>query len=197
MKNLRILVDMDEITVDLLTEWIRIYNLEWDDDITREALKDWDFHKFVKPECGKKVYQILQRPGLFDYLPAHKGAVEHITKLVNDGHDVRFATASPSPDAARGKIEWVKRHFKHLDFGISRVLQLHDKAWLNADVLIDDKPQTIKEWASKPNCTIMSIEHPHNRMVSSVPDVYAVGYQDMERAWKTVYSAICELALEK
>jgi 5'(3')-deoxyribonucleotidase len=188
---------MDEITVDLMTEWLRIYNLEWKDNLARDAVKDWDFHKFVKPECGKKVYEILKRPGLFDHLQPHEGAVEAITDLVNHGHDVRFATAPPSSDAARGKIEWVKRTFAHLRFGIDHVLQLHDKAWLNADILIDDKPATIKEWAKKPGCVIMAIAHPHNRDCEGIAHVYAESYKDTKRAWKIIVEAIHKLEKER
>ncbi len=190
---MRVLIDMDEITVDLINEWLRAYNQEWSDNVKRADITDWDFHKFVKPACGKKVYDILKRPGFFDYLPPHAGAVDAITELVEHGHDVRFATAPPSSDAARGKIEWVMREFKHLDFGISHVLQLHDKSWLNADVLIDDKPQTIKEWANKPGCTIMTIAHPHNKDCKDIADVYAQSYKDTKKAWKTIVNAINNL----
>jgi len=199
MKTLRILVDMDEITVNLMSDWLRIYNQEWNDNLTHDKILDWDVHQFVKPECGKKIYQILKRPGLFDYLPPMPGAVDSITELVKAGHDVRFATAPPSSDAARGKIEWVLRNFGHLDFKIDHVMQLHDKAWINADVLVDDKPDTIKKWhmldrgfGNDP--VVMAIAHPWNTNCSDIADVYAKSYKEPEKAWKTIVSAIHKLS---
>ena len=205
---MRILVDMDEIVVNLLDEWIRIYNREWDDNLMVDDIDAWDTHKFVKPACGKQIYQILKRPGLFDYLPPHAGAIDAITTLVAAGHDVRFATAPPSADSCRGKIEWVKRHFAHPDFGMSQVLMLHDKNWLapSVDVLVDDKPKTIVEWreyadradnAGYHSPRIMTIAHPYNKPVLDKAHVVGYDANDTQRAWETIVEAINKLAEER
>ncbi len=180
---MRILVDMDGIAVNLLDPWLNAYNLESGDCLQRHAVDKWDIHGFVDPDYGKRIYDILRRPGFFDYLPAMGGAVEGITQLYDDGHDVRFCTAPPCPDAARGKIEWVMRHFKHLGWGMEHVLQMHDKHWLNADILIDDKPQTINEWAAKTDAKIMSILHPYNKHVAHKCYVMASDAMNPEVAW--------------
>lgn len=204
MRKLKILVDMDEIAVNLIDEWLRIYNREWHDDLTREQVRGWDVHSYTRPDCGIQIYQILQRPGLYDYLPPNPGAIETVSEWVQRGHDVRFATAAPSADSCRGKVEWVKRNFKHLDFGISRVLFLHDKRWLapSVDVLIDDKPQTIQEWreyADEAQNTqehipkIFTIAHPHNIRGREHADGVAFDYKDMESAWMTLDGFIREL----
>jgi len=201
MKKLKILVDMDEITVNLIDEWLRTYNQEWDDNLTREKVKGWDVHNYVKPECGKNIYRILQRPGLFDYLPANPGAVDSITFLNEAGHDIRFATAAPSADSCRGKVEWVRRHFKHLDFGISRLLFLHEKTWLApaVDVLIDDKPQTIKDWRLYSDQlshgpSIFTIAHPHNEVGREYAHYVAHDYRNMKTAWSGLVNQIQHLS---
>ena len=202
---MRILVDMDEIAVDLLTSWLRIYNEEYDDNLSRHLIFDWDVHKFVKPECGKKIYEILQRPGLFDHLPPQVGAIEAVTELIERGHDVRFCTSSPSPDASRGKVEWVKNHFSHVDFGISNIIQMADKVWLapSVDVLVDDKPQTILEWreyaddAGELGPLVMTIRHPHNDHVVHRAHVVGEDYQEPWKAWQQILKAIHTLAEER
>jgi 5'(3')-deoxyribonucleotidase len=196
---------MDEIAVDLLTEWVRQYNLTHDDTLDRAAITDWDVHKFCKPESGKEVYKILRRPGLFDHLPPQRGAVEAITELVESGHDVRFATSTPSADAARGKVEWVTRMFKHLNFGISNIIQMADKVWLapSVDVLVDDKPQTIMEWRKysdeqgRTGPRIMTIRHPHNDHVAHLAHVVGEDYTNTEKAWLTILGALHHLAEER
>ena len=198
---MRILIDMDGVTVALLEEWIRRYNQIWNDNLKVSDIKSWSVHEWVKPECGKRVYEILKHRGLFDNLRPHDGAIETITEIVHRGHDVRFCTAPPSADAALGKVEWVTREFAHLDFNASHVMQLHDKAWINADALIDDKPETIIKWKSwsktpHPNFTapvIMAIAHPYNRDCAEVADVYAESSEDMAAAWATILSAVKRL----
>lgn len=189
---MRILVDMDGICVNLYDDWFGTYNREWKDNLKIEDVKGWNVHEYVRPECGKKIYQILNRPGFFDYLPALPGAVRSITELVERGHDVRFATASPSADGARGKVEWVRREFAHLNFGVRHVLQLHDKEWLKADMLIDDKGETIQEWG-KAGRTVMAIEWPYNRWACEHATVYAKDYKNTEAAWQTIMKAIRKL----
>lgn len=189
---MRILVDMDGICVNLYDSWFEAYNRDWHDNLTIDRVQGWNVHEYVQLECGTKIYDILHRPGFFDYLPALPGAVNSITELVGRGHDVRFATASPSADAARGKIEWVRREFKHLNFGVKHVLQLHDKQWLKADMLIDDKPETIEEWG-RAGRTVMAIRWPYNEWAKEFATVYAQDYKDTEAAWQTIMKAIRKL----
>lgn len=202
---MRILIDMDGVTVALLEEWIRRYNVLWDDNLPISAIKSWSVHEWVKPECGKRVYEILYHRGLFDNLRPHDGAIEAITQLHEDGHDIRFATATPTADAAKGKMNWIAREFKHLGFGTSHVMQLHDKTWINADILIDDKAETIKKWKAwsetpHPKFTtpvIMAVAHPYNRDCEDVADVYAESSTDMQAAWSTILSAVRKLESER
>ena len=206
---MRILIDMDEITVNLTDEWLRIYNQEWDDDLTREKITSWAMHEHVVPECGRDVYKILQRPGLFDHLPPMDGAIEAITEMVACGHIVKFATSPPSADAARGKIEWVTRHFKHLKFGKSDMMQLEDKEWLapSVDVMIDDKPAMIQKWRDYADLVdsignvdsprIMTIAHHYNQDMKKVAHVFAESVDDTEAAWGEIITAIHDLDDER
>lgn len=201
MRKLRILLDMDGIVVNLLDDWLYHYNREYDDNVTREDITSWDVHKYVKPECGKNIYRILARPGLFDHLPAIDGAIDAVTELADMGHDIRFATAPPSPDSCRGKVEWIRRNFSHLDYGMSRVFFLHDKHWLapSVDVLVDDKPQTILEWSEyanngEPSPRILTIVHPYNREEAEQAHFAALDYQNGDAAWASIVAYVKEMA---
>ncbi len=194
---MKILIDMDGIIVDLMTPWLEVYNREWGDSLQRWQVTDWALHRFVKPECGLKVYDFIKRLGFYDHLPAHLGAIEAVTKLHESGHDIKFATASPCADAARGKIVWIEREFEHLGFGIRDVISIYDKVWLEADVLIDDKTETIKAWSQKattqtsyPRPRIMAISHPHNQDAREWADVFAENIFDTEAAWAEIVEAI-------
>lgn len=202
---MRILVDLDEITADLIGEWVRLYNEEWNDCLTREQITDWEIHKFVKPECGKKIYQILHRPGLFESLPPHKGAIKGIGELLGHGHTVKFATSSPTAESCRGKVHWVDRYFADLGLTIHDVIMVYEKVWLapSVDVLIDDKPSTIVEWREYSDkmraeyChapEILSIAHPYNEHVGDKAHLYAQSYKDTEGAWEQIVDHILTMS---
>lgn len=192
MKKLRILCDMDGVVVNLLEPWLQTYRRETGEYVYRGAIKDWKVGNYVKD--SERLYQILHRPGFFDYLPPLPGAILGVKELLYAGHDVRFATAPPSADAARGKIEWVKRVF---DLDQRHVVMTHDKHWLHADVIIDDRPETIKEWSQKiSDSLVIAMAHPYNRTVASYADFYAESIWNTEEAWSKINEAISRFSKE-
>lgn len=181
---MRILIDMDDIVVDLQTEWYRVYNEESGDDLTPEKVVDWDTSKFIKDE-PEFLYSIFSRPGFFDGLQPLPGAIEGVTALAALGHEIRFCSASPSPDASRAKMEWVDRHFARLGWrGHKMVILCHEKDWIEADVLIDDKPATLIAWGERWDGREITIEYPYNRGLDYVE--YAGSYLDTEIAWSRI-----------
>lgn len=178
---MKILVDMDGIAVDLLPVWLREYNASYGDNLRVDQITQWETHKFVKPECGKHVYTILNRPGFFDYLPPIPGAVEAI-KTLAQVHDVRFATHPPGADAARGKIEWIKRHF---GWNQDHVFLCKDKSWIGADWLIDDCPYTIEKWANAGR-NIATIYHPYNASAVDKATFVAEPLPSYAQAWEAL-----------
>jgi len=186
---MKILVDMDSIVVDTLSAWLNVYNRDWRDDLTMSQVYCWDMHKIVKPECGFKIYDILSTPGFFANLAPIKGAIEAITELQEQGNTIKFATAHPNKSSIPEKIDWIEKYFKHLKYTYKDVIFIHDKYLLDADVLIDDKPSTIKEWKNK-GSNIMTIAYPYNRDCSDIANIYAEGYKDTEKAWETIVQEI-------
>lgn len=143
---MQILIDLDDTVVALMPAWVAAYNTSFSDRLGHKDVDSWNVWKLAK-KCSKaEFYSILARPGFFDHLRPEESAIMAVGLLHEMGHDVRFATATPNADAARGKVEWVTREFKHLGFGIDRVIQIHDKARLSGDLLIDDKVDNIKAW---------------------------------------------------
>lgn len=194
MKKLKILLDMDETVVDLIGDWLAAYNRQWSDNLTKDKVTGWDFHTYCKAECGKQVYDILQRPGFFDYLPPMPGAVGAVRTLHAQGHELLFATSTPSADAARGKVEWIKRTFGDLGYGISKIIQIADKSLIDADMLVDDKPETILQWA-KAGRQIVAIVHPHNVIEATEHASYAAhSWQNPVAAWRDIVSHIRKVA---
>jgi 5'(3')-deoxyribonucleotidase len=178
---MRILVDMDDIVVDLQTAWYAAFNAESGDDLSPEKVVDWDTGKFITRSSTAHLYGFFSRDGFFDALEPLPGAIEGVTALAEQGHEIRFCSASPSPDASRAKMEWVSRHFAHLGWkGHKMVILTHEKHWIDADVLIDDKPETLHAWTER----AITIEYPYNRGIPFVE--YAGTYRDTVRAWERI-----------
>ena len=63
MKAPKILAfDIDGVLADLHTAWLDEYNKDFDDNLTISYITQWEMDKFVKPECGKKIFNYLKRP---------------------------------------------------------------------------------------------------------------------------------------
>lgn len=195
---MRVLIDMDGIVVNLLEVWLATYNREWDDTLTVDSIRTWDTHDFVKEECGRRIYEILERPGLFEGLPPMRGAIEGVREMASlPGVEVKLATAAASPDAAREKIRWVRRWFYRLGWDRRDVFIGHAKHWLEADVLIDDSPNNLARWLKhRPDAEAMTIAYPYNEGFRGRLYTFADAYDDPERAWDRLVAGVRNLRAE-
>ena len=85
-----ILVDVDGVTLCLDAEWFKRYNEDWGDNLKPEHVTRWAVHEFVKPSCGKRIYDYLLMPDLYDNVPLIAGALDGIMTLRNAVHRVVF-----------------------------------------------------------------------------------------------------------
>ncbi len=178
---MRVLVDMDGIVTDLLGKWLNRYNAMYGDTLDVENILSFDLHSYVHDVCGEDIYRIIEEPGFFDDLDPLPGAIAGVNNL-REKHEVRFATACAGPDSARAKLEWIERHF-----GLDRrhVFVCHDKDWIEADAIIDDKPDTLVRFAELGRRTA-TIAYPYNRSIAPQVDVYAESYEDPAAAWAQI-----------
>ncbi len=138
---MRFAVDQDQVLANLMSKWIYTYNQEWNDNLKEEDITDWDICKFVKPECGKLVYDIIKRPGFYLDLEVISGAKEGVQALLDMGVEIAVVTASPMT-AYKEKHEWLMQHFPMLD----RIVFATDKSWIKADVMIDDGSHNLESF---------------------------------------------------
>jgi 5'(3')-deoxyribonucleotidase len=151
---------MDEVVADLMSEWLRLYNLKYNDTLQREQITDWDMRKFVRKEVGEKAYDILRDPILYPGVQPIEGARDGIHQLRSMGYRVVFVTSCVhgSVDA---KMAWLKKY--HLiDFRAHTpkdFIAAKDKFLVKGEVLIDDGPHNISAF---PGHTIL-FDQPYNR----------------------------------
>ena len=190
MKKLTILCDLDEIAACLLDKWLGEYNEDNNDNVTVSKLTSYKIHAHVK--IGEDIYKYIDKDEFFSDLKPMPGAVDALTSLANDGHNVVFASAHFNADSAKSKIKWVKKHF---GFSHDKVILIHQKFMLRGDVFIDDSPHKIKDYREAwPHAQILTISYPFNQSVRGIVDLMADDYANPVAAWASILTYIRELS---
>lgn len=135
------MVDVDDVTADLMNNWLKIYNEEYDDSIKKEQIEDWKVHEFLKPSCGMKFYNYLTKKLYKDISPI-EGALEGVKELRKYAH-VIFVT-SFIPKTAGIKYEWLVKH-QFLD-NSRDYIETYSKGLIKADIMIDDAWHNIQSF---------------------------------------------------
>lgn len=163
--------DVDAVCLDIYSVWWARYNAEYSDDLTSDRVLGWYVHKYVKPECGKKVYDYLAQSDLYDAMPAVKGALWGVGRLREMGHEVLFAS-SCYVGMADPKAKCLERHGFFAAPDGRRIIEtgllpddfavLTDKTKLRADLLIEDAGHIVKAWVENTRRRAILLNYPHN-----------------------------------
>lgn len=174
MKNITIAVDLDSTLNNLDDVWLLdIYNKMYNDNLTRDDLVRWDTHTYVKPECGHKIYDILDQPGLFANLGLKDDCTVEGFEYLYKTFDVYIASSCATMDHAKDKLKWIEKHFPFFD--TKRFIPIHHKYLLNTDFLIDDGPHNIE--AFKQNGIL--VDAPYNREMKRTDYVRVKDWEDI------------------
>ncbi len=173
-RPLQILVDVDGVIADLSTPWYARYNRDYDDNLSPDRVTDWALHKFVRPECGMKVYDYLEDPTLYDECPVIEGALNGVDTMRSFGARVEFITSCSGPEMAKAKINWLLRNgflataappgtrFEPMEF--INLIHSRNKHRYAADLMIDDYHENFNGFSGAK----ILFDAPYNRM-STLP----------------------------
>ena len=142
---MKILIDVDGVVADLDREWLRRYNQDYNDHLTKKEWTKWGIHDLVKPECGTKIYEYLWMDDLYNNVLPIEGSLFSVRHLRSMGHRCIFVTSGIQP----AKIRWLFNQ----GFLTSKVWQsdpdvaiVNDKSLIHGDLLIDDRPKNIDDF---------------------------------------------------
>lgn len=141
-------VDVDDVVADLVSEWLRVYNVKHKDDVQIDQIKTWDIFNYVK--CGKEMYDFLKVPTFYEnVIPIH-GALAGVNALRNANHRVIFITSCMYGGNVDGKWKWLVDHgFLNTGLHSMDFMAVTDKVMINVDLMIDDKVETIANFGSR------------------------------------------------
>lgn len=151
--------DVDDVVADLITEWLRRYCAEWQDDLTPEKLTSWMITDHVKPECGYGVFKYLTDPKLYESVMPFPGALEAIQELREIGR-VIFVTSCEGRIQRDQKYGWLREHGFLGDRQGADYITAKDKWLIGADFLIDDALHNVEAF---PRHSLL-VTRPHNRL---------------------------------
>ncbi len=152
----RIAVDQDQVLANLLPEWIRRYNIDYDDNLTPDQVTNWNWHGIIKPECGKKIYNYLDDQELFENLPVIKDSQDVLYRL-SKRYEIFVVTAPWNPQNVTPKSNWLLKHFDFIDS--RNHVFTKNKSIVHADYLVDDRPSNFDNFSGIP----LLYDAPHNQ----------------------------------
>jgi 5'-nucleotidase len=132
-----IALDVDGVLLDLHTPWLARYNRDYNDSLSVEQVTDWSIHKFVKPECGKRIYDYLDDE-IYNLVHPIPGALEFALSCREIG-DVIFVTC-PTETSMGARYHCLKRRgfFNGIDDPQAQYIECKRKGLIKADFLVDD-----------------------------------------------------------
>lgn len=161
---LTIACDMDGVISDLEPAWLARYNKDYGDTLTPEQITDWDLTSFVKPACGRRIFDYLTDPTLYEEVKPYADAQQGVQNLRKLGHNVIFTTACTF-GMVDGKAHWLVRYgftdpqpFSRLPYDL---VAIQDKAHIRAHLMIDDGPHNVTQWLDTGRPAIL-VQRPHN-----------------------------------
>ena len=137
-----IICDCDDVVIDHMKVWLEIYNAEFLDNLQKETITDWDMTKFVKPECGNKIYSYLESGDIYYACDPKEDSLEGIEYLKSRNFKIVYATVNNYNDK---KYQWLKSHGflgSRKDF-----VALADKSLLKGDYIIDDNYDFVRSFS--------------------------------------------------
>ncbi len=139
MKQTIIGIDIDDVTLELVSAWLQRYNFDHNDSLTESDIRTWDIGAYTK--IGNRMYDYLKDPMLYAYVRPVKDSFWGIQTLRNMDFRVVFITSSSIEQSGvkynllfySGYIEKREDYF-----------EATDKSLIKCDYLVDDKIENVE-----------------------------------------------------
>lgn len=181
MDKFVVALDVDDVCLELMENWLKFYNHDFNDFLTSNDITAWDIGKFVKPNARKYIYRYIEEPEVF--LTAHpvEGALQGVKILKSAGFRVVYVTAN-NPEKA--KETWL------MDNGFmedrSDFYQAYDKSLIHADFLLDDKYDNVVSFKYGVGCLFSrptNQHYLHHNRVNSWPEFIKLVKKKVNWEW--------------
>ena len=183
MRNLTILVDMDDTLENLSKEWIASLNEVHGTSVCSDDVREWNMTKAFPTVEKSQVFAPLFDENMWKKVVPLPGAVEYLKRLIDDGHKVVIVTASHQDTVAMKLNNVLFRYFPYLS--THDVIVTSQKQLICGDVMIDDAPHNLEGG----NYYGILVTASHNRTY----DATANGFVRAD-TWEEIYNIVCDYA---
>lgn len=185
---MRILLDMDETIVDLMSQWLRFLKVRYDEPLVYQDIKSFNIHEHCTVAKREEVYSALAHPGFFRQLNPFPGAIETINKWITEGHDVGIVTACQH--GHQDKMGWLEEYLPR--FNRRNLIFASQKHWVKGDVFVDDCPDNLIAYShSNPKASVICMDHPWNLTLERP------FYDHRARTWPELEALVEEIAYSR
>lgn len=150
--------DVDGVIVDPYPKWVEQWNqYHPDDPFTVEEI-------YTQRAADNKAFlDLLTQGNLYQGLPPVAGALEGVQALRALGHRVVFATSCVK-NMADSKWAWLEEQgfLPPTNLQAHDLIIIHDKTLVAADLLIDDRMDTVRAWVEKRQRQVVLFTQPWN-----------------------------------
>ena len=137
-------MDVDDVLIDLVGTWMKYYNRDFNDNVTKFDIKEWNIAKAVKPEAKEAIYDYIHDGKIFTQSPLIKGATEGVRLIKEAGYRVVYVTAGDSKNAKEERLKKEGFLTDDRDFVAAK-----DKTLIRGDYMLDDSMDNIKSFKGK------------------------------------------------
>lgn len=142
----RIAIDMDEVMADFNPKHLRLFNQEYNENITLDDLMGTNLIQ-LRPHLKDAIRAYLYDPAFFRDLDVMKDSQE-VIRWLSERYEVYITTAAMEfPTSFSAKYEWLKEHFGFLSE--MNFVFCGDKSIIRADYLIDDNVRHFQRFAGQ------------------------------------------------
>lgn len=152
---MNICIDIDDILCDLVPTGIALYNEKAHKNIQLSDITSFHLHECLDTNDADEILAIFRSKEIYDYLSPIPDSQWGVRSLMECGHHVFLATATPY-DSFSNKVEWVCKHFTCVT--PNDIICIQDKSILNCDVMVDDKLDNL----TKSLCERVILNYPWN-----------------------------------
>lgn len=130
-------VDCDNVLNNLTESVLKVYNEDYNDNLTPNDITDYYIENFVKPEYKDNFYKLFTDKRVWKGISVIDGCADVLKKWNDLGHTIYIVT-STEPANILKKANWLQRTLPFLNIR-KRLICIQKKQLLSEiDVLIDD-----------------------------------------------------------
>lgn len=136
MKQLTILIDMDDTIEGLLKGWVAWINNKYGTSVDWKSIRSWNVNPYFPNLTTEQLYEPFYLDSFWDWVEPLPYAQEMIKRIKDDGHKVYIVSASTYETLPAKMDRVLFRYFPYFTF--DDVIIASNKQMIRGDVMIDD-----------------------------------------------------------